>query len=84
VHVTPDGIELMFAVHHVNQALLFFPLRPHLLPTARVFIVASGIHDDKYQPTVASILHYSSRPSRTLLLARNTKIGQEGRTLRRF
>lgn len=58
VHMSSDGIELMFAVNHVNQALLFFCLRPHFLPTARVVIVASGMHSDKYRFSVDP--HYTT------------------------
>jgi len=46
--MSPDGIEMMFEVNLVDQALLLFLLRPQLLPDARIVIVASGIHDPIY------------------------------------
>ena len=42
---TPDGIEKTFAVNHVGHSLLTFLLLPHLSPTARIVITASGVHD---------------------------------------
>lgn len=42
-----DGIEVMFAVNHVNHALLFFLLAPYLADNARVVAVASSTHDPK-------------------------------------
>ena len=48
LHITPDGIESTFAINHVNQALLFFLLRPHLLPDARIVIISSGMHSPDY------------------------------------
>ncbi|WWD18763.1 hypothetical protein CI109_103218 [Kwoniella shandongensis] len=45
VHFTSDGIETMFAVNHVNQALLFFLLKKYLTTTARIVIVSSSTHD---------------------------------------
>ncbi|KAK8858871.1 hypothetical protein IAR55_003102 [Kwoniella newhampshirensis] len=45
VIITSDGIEAMFAIDHVNQALLFFLLRDQLTETARVILVGSSAHD---------------------------------------
>jgi NAD(P)-dependent dehydrogenase (short-subunit alcohol dehydrogenase family) len=45
VSYTGDGVEKTFAINHVGHALLFYLLRPHLVPNARIFIVASGTHD---------------------------------------
>ncbi|CAD6563632.1 MAG: hypothetical protein TREMPRED_000022 [Tremellales sp. Tagirdzhanova-0007] len=48
LHISPDGIESMFAINHVNQALLFFLLRPRLLPDARIVFISSGMHSPDY------------------------------------
>lgn len=42
---TDDKIETTFAVNHVGHALLFYLLRPHLAPKARIVNVSSGVHD---------------------------------------
>lgn len=58
VHTSPDGLEAMFAINHVNQALLLFLLRPQLLPDARIVLVASGLHDPNYKYTAKP--HYTT------------------------
>lgn len=45
---TKDGIEAMFAVNHVNHALLVFLLAKHLASNARIISVASSTHDPKF------------------------------------
>lgn len=45
VSYTGDGVEKTFAINHVGHALLFYLLRPHLAPNARILIIASGTHD---------------------------------------
>lgn len=45
VSYTGDGVEKTFAINHVGHALLFYLLRPHLAPNARIVITASGTHD---------------------------------------
>ncbi|WVQ65418.1 uncharacterized protein L199_003594 [Kwoniella botswanensis] len=45
IHFTPDGLESMFAVNHVNHALLFFLLKEHLTEDARIIVVSSSTHD---------------------------------------
>ena len=45
---SPDGTEMMFSIIHVNQALLFFLIRSHLTPTARIILVGSTMHDPKF------------------------------------
>ncbi|CAD6572630.1 MAG: hypothetical protein TREMPRED_000589 [Tremellales sp. Tagirdzhanova-0007] len=45
LELSADGIELQFAINHVNHALLFFLLQSQLLPTARIIIVSSSAHD---------------------------------------
>ncbi|MCJ1476527.1 hypothetical protein MMC13_005193 [Lambiella insularis] len=45
VSYTPSGIEKTFAINHVGHALLFYLLRPHLAPEARIVLTASGVHD---------------------------------------
>ena len=45
VSYTNDGIEKTFGINHVGHALLFYLLRPHLAPDARIVITASGTHD---------------------------------------
>lgn len=45
VSYTGDGVENTFAINHVGHALLFYLLRPHLAPNARVVITSSGTHD---------------------------------------
>jgi len=45
VSYTGDGVEKTFAINHVGHALLFYLLRPHLTPNARIVITASGTHD---------------------------------------
>lgn len=66
--MSPDGIEMMFEVNLVDQALLLFLLRPQLLPDARIVIVASGIHDPNYHfpaspyyTTAEALAHPASR-----------------------
>ena len=43
--LSKEGVEMTFAVAHVGHALLFYLLRPYFAATARVVIVASGVHD---------------------------------------
>ena len=45
VSYTDDGVEKTFGINHVGHALLFYLLRPHLAPDARIVIIASGTHD---------------------------------------
>lgn len=45
VSYTGDGIEKTFAINHVGHALLFYLLRPHLAPHARIVLTSSGTHD---------------------------------------
>ncbi|KAF2031876.1 dehydrogenase/reductase [Setomelanomma holmii] len=45
IEYTTDGIEKHFAINHVAHALLFHLLLPILTPTARILVVASGVHD---------------------------------------
>jgi len=49
VEFLADGLELMFAIHHLNHALLFFLLQPHLTDTARIILVSSSTHDPKFR-----------------------------------
>jgi NAD(P)-dependent dehydrogenase (short-subunit alcohol dehydrogenase family) len=49
IQYSSDGIEIMFAVNHVNHALLFFLLSGHLAPHARVVSVASSTHDPAFK-----------------------------------
>jgi NAD(P)-dependent dehydrogenase (short-subunit alcohol dehydrogenase family) len=49
VRHSPDGIEIMFAVNHVNHSLLFFLLAPYLQSNARVVFISSSTHDPKYK-----------------------------------
>lgn len=42
---TIDNIEKTFGINHVGHALLFHLLTPHLMPTARIIVTASGTHD---------------------------------------
>ncbi|GFZ50567.1 hypothetical protein JCM24511_08324 [Saitozyma sp. JCM 24511] len=46
---SPDGLELMFAITHVNHALLFFLLKDQLTPDANIAITASSTHDPAYR-----------------------------------
>ncbi|WVW85049.1 hypothetical protein I302_107085 [Kwoniella bestiolae CBS 10118] len=45
IHLSPDGLEEMFAVNHVNHTLLFFLLKKHLTDDARIVVVSSSTHD---------------------------------------
>ncbi|KAL4749564.1 hypothetical protein BDW72DRAFT_204639 [Aspergillus terricola var. indicus] len=45
IEYTKDGYERTFAINHINQALLFFLLMPHLAYNARIVMTGSGTHD---------------------------------------
>ena len=45
IQYSPDGVEQTFAINHLGGSLLFFLLKPHLTPTARIIFTASGVHD---------------------------------------
>jgi len=45
VQFSPDGEELMFAINHVNHALLFFLLKDRLVNDARIILISSSTHD---------------------------------------
>ncbi|KAK6907835.1 hypothetical protein I203_101836 [Kwoniella mangroviensis CBS 8507] len=45
IHFTPDDLESMFAVNHVNHTLLFFLLSRYLTDDARIIVISSSGHD---------------------------------------
>lgn len=45
VDFNDDGVEKTFAISHLGHAQLFYLLRANLLPTARIVLTASGVHD---------------------------------------
>jgi NAD(P)-dependent dehydrogenase (short-subunit alcohol dehydrogenase family) len=57
---TPDGIEKHFGVNHVAHSLLFHLLAPRLTATARVVVVASGLHDPVQGKQWGIISRYST------------------------
>ena len=57
---TADNIEKTFAINHVGQALLFFLLMPHLTPSARIVITASGVHDPKQKTGIPDAFYINA------------------------
>ncbi|OCF75473.1 hypothetical protein I204_04329 [Kwoniella mangroviensis CBS 8886] len=45
VHFTPDVLESMFAVNHVNHTFLFFLLKKYPTDNARIIVISSSGHD---------------------------------------
>jgi len=60
LRLSPDGIESTFAVNHVGHALLFFLLKPHLAPNARIIITCSGTHDPAQKTAVPDAKYESA------------------------
>ena len=75
IQYSPDGIEIMFAVNHVNHALLLFLLSDHLAPNARVVSVASSTHDPAFQrvpdPSYTTAENAAHKPTGSAANTRN-------------
>ncbi|KAH9203690.1 hypothetical protein DL95DRAFT_399106, partial [Leptodontidium sp. 2 PMI_412] len=57
---TDDGVEKTFATNHLGHALLFFLLRPHLAPRARIVLTSSGTHDPAQKTGVVDAVYTSA------------------------
>lgn len=56
----PDsGIEQTFAINHLGNAALFFGIKDHLTPDARVVIVSSELHSSESR-SIAAKPHYTT------------------------
>ena len=83
LYINSDGLESMFAVNYVNQALLFFLLSSHLAQDARIISVGSSVHDPKFERAVVNYTtasDISSKPVGSELVSRKDSMSRYGQS----